>query len=65
MWSVPRERNRFIGGSVSGYIFGTVLGYPICGTIAYHLNWPAVFYITGNICRKTAPEIPSKLENPF
>lgn len=48
VWSTPKERSRSMGMSISGIIFGIMLGFPVCGTIAYHLDWKAVFYITGN-----------------
>ncbi|KAK7604382.1 hypothetical protein V9T40_005568 [Parthenolecanium corni] len=48
-WSTPAERSRLIGGVTSGYVLGTMLGFPLCGTIAYYLNWEAVFYITGSM----------------
>lgn len=36
-----------MAGAFLGTIVGTVLGYPVCGIIAFHLDWRAVFYITG------------------
>ncbi|KAK7604387.1 hypothetical protein V9T40_005573 [Parthenolecanium corni] len=48
-WSTPKDRSRLMGVSMSGYAFGVMLGYPVCGTIAYYMNWKGVFYITGGI----------------
>lgn len=50
LWSTPAERSRIVAGVSSGGVLGVMLGYPVCGTIAYYLDWRAVFYITGSEC---------------
>lgn len=47
MWSAPVDRARSLGSSSAGYMIGVLLGYPVCGTIAYYMDWKGVFYVTG------------------
>lgn len=46
-WSTLSDR--FVLTSVinSGALAGAMLSYPISGTVAYYLDWRAVFYVTG------------------
>lgn len=47
LWSTSAERSRIIAGVSAGGLFGVLLCFPICGSIAYYFNWRAVFYVTG------------------
>lgn len=47
LWSTSAERSRLVAGVSAGGSIGLMLGYPVCGSIAYYLNWRAVFYVTG------------------
>jgi len=46
-WCPRNERAKFISFMIAGTTVGTVVTYPLAGTIMDHLGWEEVFYVTG------------------
>lgn len=46
-WAPPSDRSRLLTITLSGSYFGTVAAMAVSGAVAEHLNWPAIFYVSG------------------
>ena len=48
-WIPPLERSSFMARSVFGTVLGTLITFPLCGSVISSFGWESSFYVVGSI----------------